>query len=153
MADRLTTADVACWVLKTRTAPPLMVPGWAPGSARSLTRCVRLSYRVDLMQAGQPCLLWLSGRAAPGVQAIGRLSGPATVPDEADPSRPEAAVPVTFTLLTEPVDRAALLADHVFAAAEVLRMPAGSNPSYLSPPVLDALLDHVNPGDRRRAGW
>jgi hypothetical protein len=50
-------------------------------------------------------------------------------------------VPVRLTLLPEPVPRAALLADPVTREAEVLRMPAGSNPSWLSPAQYAAVLD------------
>jgi hypothetical protein len=93
---RLTPGDVACWVLKTSRPPAEIALGWRPGTGRELTRCVRPSYRLDLMDAGQPCLLWLSGRRQPGVHAVGVLADP----DARD--------------------------------AEVLRMPAGSNPSWLS---------------------
>jgi hypothetical protein len=100
-----------------------MAAGWAPGTARSLTRCVRSSYRLELMAAGQPCLLWLSGRAAPGVHALGALTGPVGRDDDGGP-----VVPVRLELLAEPVPRAELLADPRMRDAEVLRMPAGSNP-------------------------
>jgi hypothetical protein len=56
-------------------------------------------------------------------------------------------VPVRLTLLAEPVGRAALLADPVAREAEVLRMPAGSNPSWLSSPQYDAVLARVGDGD------
>ena len=49
---RLTPADVAAWVIKTRIPPPDLVPGWAAGQQVRLTRCVRPSYRVSLMQPG-----------------------------------------------------------------------------------------------------
>ena len=39
------------------------------------------------------------------------------------------------------------------AGAEVLRMPAGSNPSYLSAARLDVLLDLLTPEDLQRSGW
>ncbi|MFL6095575.1 MAG: hypothetical protein ACJ71Y_09015 [Blastococcus sp.] len=93
---RLTPGDVACWVLKTSRPPAEIAPGRRPGTEQELTRCVRPSYRLDLMDAGQPCLLWLSGRRQPGVHALGVLADP----DARD--------------------------------AEVLRMPRGSNPSWLS---------------------
>jgi hypothetical protein len=137
---RLTPDDVACWVLKTSRPPGDLLPGWGPTSARELTRCVRRSYRLDLMDAGQPCLLWLSGRERPGVHALGVLAGP---------PREEAggpAVPVRLSLLAEPVDRAELLADPVARDAEVLRMPAGSNPSWLSRPQFAAVLSRVPDG-------
>ena len=54
------------------------------------------------MIAGQPCLLWLSGRERPGVHALGALAaGP-------EPDGEGWTVPVTFTLLAEPIPRAEL---------------------------------------------
>ncbi len=134
---RLTAGDVACWVLKSTRPPVAIDAGWRPGAPRSLTRCVRRSYRLDLMAAGQPCLLWLSGRDRPGVHALGTVEGPV----EEDDGGP--AVPVRFTLLSEPVLRADLLGDPRMRDAEVLRMPAGSNPSWLSAAQFDAVLDRA----------
>jgi hypothetical protein len=154
VADRLTSTDIACWVLKTRRTPHEILPDWAPGSSRSLTRCLRRSYRVQLMRPGQPCLLWLSGQRDPGVHAIGWLSTAASPPEDIDPvGGPESAVTVSLTLLTETVARPLLLADPQFSTAEVLRMPAGSNPSYLTETALAALMEFLSPGDRQRAGW
>ena len=113
---RLTPDDVACWVLKT--AGDVVVG--------EVSRCVRPSYRLGLMAPGQPCLLWRSGRHHPGVHALGVLTGPVRQ-DDGGP-----VVPVRFTPLAEPVPRAELVADPVFGAAEVIRMPAGSNPSWLT---------------------
>jgi hypothetical protein len=136
---RLTADDVACWVVKTTRPPAELLPGWRPGTEGRLTRCLRRSYRLDLMAAGQPCLLWLSGRDRPGVHAVGALAGPA------DRRGDGPAVPLRLTLLAEPVDRAELLTDPVARDAEVLRMPAGSNPSWLSPEQFDAVLARVPP--------
>jgi hypothetical protein len=142
---RLTPGDVACWVLKTTRPPDELAPGWVAASPRLLSRCVRRSYRLDLMAAGQPCLLWLSGRSRPGVHALGELSGVVE-------NGPEGAVvPVRLTLLVEPVPRADLLADPRMRDAEVLRMPAGSNPSWLSAGQFAAVLDRV--GDDVRGRW
>jgi hypothetical protein len=99
---------------------------------------VRRSYRLDLMAAGQPCLLWLSGRDRPGVHALGTVAGPVEE-DEAGGS----VVPVRFTLLLEPVLRAELLGDPRMRDAEVLRMPAGSNPSWLSAQQFAAVLERT----------
>ncbi len=123
---RLTAPDVACWVVKSTRPPAALVPGWAPGGTAELTRCVRPSYRLGLMRPGQRCLLWVSGRDRPGVHALGELTGEVADTDGGP------VVPVAFTLLAEPVARAALLADPAARDAEVLRMPAGSNPSWLS---------------------
>lgn len=117
---RLTAADVGCWLLKSSRFPE---PGWAPGTEVALARCVRPSYRLDLVVPGQPCVLWVSGRVDPGVHAVGEVTGTAT----------DLELPVRWTRLAHPVPREALLADPVARTAEVLRMPAGSNPSWLSP--------------------
>ena len=134
---RLAAADVACWVFKSAVPTAQLAPGWRPGSSRSLTRCVRPSYRLGLMAAGQPCLLWVSGRVGPGVHALGSLTAG---PQDADGGP---VVPVDLTLLVEPLAREALLADPVTRDAEVLRMPAGSNPSWLSPAQFAVVLDGV----------
>ena len=123
---RLTAPDVGCWVVKSNRLPAVLAPAWMPGGTVALTRCVRPSYRLTLMRRGQPCLLWVSGRDRPGVHALGELTGEVAETDGGP------VVPVAFTLLAEPVARAALLADPAARDAEVLRMPAGSNPSWLS---------------------
>ncbi len=134
---RLTRADVACWVFKSSVPTARLAPGWRPGASLAMTRCVRPSYRLELMAAGQPCLLWVSGRADPGVHALGTLT---SSPQEGDGGP---VVPVELTLLADPLPRAALLADPVARGAEVLRMPAGSNPSWLSPAQFAAVLDRI----------
>jgi hypothetical protein len=147
---RLSGDDVACWLLKTATPPDVLAPGWTAGNTRSLTRCLRGSYRLDLMARGAPCLLWLSGRDRPGVHALGVLAG---APSTAE-GGPE--VTVRLTLLDRPIGRADLLADADFRSAEVLRMPAGSNPSWLSAgqyaAVLAALPDGALPPGAAPAG-
>jgi hypothetical protein len=125
-----------------KSATPPEAAGWSPGEARVVDRCLRPSYRLGLMRAGAPCLLWVSGRDRPGVHALGELAGES----REGASGPEVAV--RLTLLDRPVPRAELLADPVAAAAEVLRMPAGSNPSWLSAAQFAAVLARV----RRSAG-
>jgi hypothetical protein len=143
---RLTAEDVACWVLKSTRAPEEIDPGWSPDGTRDLVRCVRRSYRLELMSPGQPCLLWVSGRRRPGVHALGEL----TAAPGAGDGGPEVAV--RWTRLAEPVDRAELLADPAARDAEVLRMPAGSNPSWLSPAQYAAVLAHLGCRSHSR-GW
>jgi hypothetical protein len=123
-------------VLKSSLVPGALVPGWRPGDAADLDRCVRRSYRLDLMAPGQPCLLWVSGRELPGVHALGVLTGTA-VEDAGGP-----VVGVSWTRLPRPVPRSELLADPATRDAEVLRMPAGSNPSWLSAGQYAAVLAH-----------
>ncbi|TFV75524.1 hypothetical protein E4P39_10840 [Blastococcus sp. CT_GayMR19] len=148
---RLAAADIACWVFKSAVPPAQLAPGWRPGTTRTMTRCVRPSYRLELMAAGQPCLLWLSGRTDPGVHAVGLLTaGPQDADGESASSASAATsgtggpvVPVRLTLLAEPLAREALLADPRARDAEVLRMPAGSNPSWLSPAQFAVVLDGI----------
>jgi hypothetical protein len=136
---------VACWVIKSSLPAEAVAPGWLPGSARDLHRCLRRSYRLELMAPGQPCLLWVSGRDRPGVHAVGELTG-GSVESDGGP-----VVAVRLTRLAEPVDRAELLADPAVRDAEVLRMPAGSNPSWLSRAQYDGLLARVEPLTRSAA--
>ena len=135
---RLTVDDVACWVLKTTRPPSAIAPGWTASAPQPLDRCVRRSYRLDLIAPGQPCLLWLSGRDRPGVHALGEISD--GVEDRADGP----VVHVRLALLGRPVPRAELLSDPRMREAEVLRMPAGSNPSWLSAEQFAAVLDRAD---------
>jgi len=142
---RLTVDDVTCWLVKTALPPGALVEGWRPGEEHLLDRCVRASYRLDLMASGQPCVLWLSGRHRPGVHALGTVTG--KVVD--GPGGP--TVPLRLRLLDEPLPRAELAADPAFADAEVLRMPAGSNPSWLSATQFAAVLSRT--GDAGLGSW
>ncbi|SDP59346.1 hypothetical protein SAMN05660199_04326 [Klenkia soli] len=135
MTARLTRADVGCWVLKSARLPDLVAPGWAPGTAVDLTRCVRPSYRLGLISVGDPVLLWCSGRADPGVHATGTVTGAVEASDDGP------VVVVRWVRREPPLPRGALLADPVARDAEVLRMPAGSNPSWLSPAQWRAVRD------------
>jgi len=146
---RLLLEDVACWVVKSTRPPDELAPDWPAGEVRALDRCLRSSYRLDLMRPGQPCLLWVSGRQAPGVHALGKLSA---VPVDTGGGP---VVAVRFTRLAEPVARADLLADPAARDAEVLRMPAGSNPSWLSGAQYAAVLAHLGLPPRRQhsRGW
>ena len=136
---RLQAGDVAGWLIKSTRDPSGIDPDWAPGAVRDLTRCVRRSYRLALVSPGQPVVLWVSGRVAPGVHAVGTVTGPPREPD--DPAADDRPVlPVRLTRLVAPVERSELLHDPLFRDAEVLRMPAGSNPSWLTAAQLGTVL-------------
>jgi hypothetical protein len=133
----LTVGDIACWVLKSTRPPAEIAPGWTATAAQALDRCVRRSYRLDLVAPGQPCLLWLSGQDRPGVHAVGEVT-------DGIEDRPDGpVVHVRLTLLSRPIPRAELLADPRTRDAEVLRMPAGSNPSWLSAEQYAAVLSRI----------
>jgi hypothetical protein len=73
-------------------------------------------------------LLWVSGKDPgfpAGFHAFGEVTGPCRV----DAGQPE--IPMRLRPMPIPVLRDDLLRDPVLATAEVVRMPAGSNPSYL----------------------
>lgn len=92
--------------------------------------CVRPSYRTGLVEPGQPVLFWVSGgdRDHPtGIYAQG------TTTDRPEPESDGAklVLPLRLEPLTQPVLRTELLGHPVLRELEVLRMAAGSNPSFL----------------------
>jgi hypothetical protein len=139
---RLGALDVACWVLKSSVPPERIAPDWPPGEAHIVGRCLRASYRLGLMRPGAPCVLWVSGRDRPGVHAVGEL---ADVPQQG-PAGPEVAV--RWVRLHRHVPRADLVRDPDFAGAEVVRVPAGSNPSWLSAAQFAAVRIRAQPPHR-----
>jgi hypothetical protein len=85
-----------------------------------------------------PVLLWVSGRDArtpAGLHAQGVTTG------GADGSTGRLAVPVSLEPVSPPVLRSELVEHPVLSRSEVVRMPAGSNPSYLTREQLEALWD------------
>ncbi len=103
------------------------------GFAGVETWCVRPTYRTGLVAAGQPVLLWVSGTEPglpSGIHAHGRTTGPAG----------DGVMPVVLAPLAEPLLRPDLVAHPELASLEVLRMPAGSNPSYVTPHQLGVLV-------------
>jgi hypothetical protein len=139
----LTADSLGAWLLKANPAGGALEELARTRFTSVTTRCVRPSYRTDLATADQPVLLWVSGRDPrhpPGLHAAGRTTGPVTD----SPDGP--VLPVRLAPLEPIVPREALLADAVLAGLEVLRMPAGSNPSWLSRPQFDAVLSRVPGG-------
>jgi hypothetical protein len=124
----LTADTLGAWLLKVSPAGDAVEDLARRGFEEVSTRCVRPSYRTRLVAAGQPVLLWVSGgdaRHPSGIHAAGRTTG--QVRQSADGP----VVPVRLRAVDPYVPRSDLLADPTFAGLEVLRMPAGSNPSYL----------------------
>ena len=132
---RLERADVACWLLKTARLPAEL----AAAREATLDRCLRRSYRLDLVRPGDRCVLWRSGTLDPGVCAVGTIAGAVGESD----GGPIVAVRLR---LVATIPRADLLADPAFREAEVLRMPSGSNPSWLSSLQFAAVLARLPEG-------
>jgi hypothetical protein len=132
----VTSDGLGAWVLKANPTLTSVAALAGDGFAGVSRWCVRPSYRTALVAAGQPVLLWVSGKdpAFPaGFHAVGEVTGPCRL----DAGQPE--IPVRLRPIPSPVPRAELLLDPVLATVEVVRMPAGSNPSYLDPEQYAAL--------------
>ena len=134
---------LGAWLLKVDPAVSAVRELAREGFAPIAHRCVRPSYRTDLVRPGQPVLVWVSGHdpvVPAGLHAQGRTAG---LPAASDDGTGRLDLPVALGPLRPPVPRAELLGHPVLRRLEVLRMPAGSNPSHLTREELDAL----------RAGW
>ncbi|QWZ09895.1 EVE domain-containing protein [Nocardioides panacis] len=128
-ARAVTEGDLGAWLLKCdpRVNPELLTTA-GTGVVRVTSRCVVPGYRAAMMQEGDRVLLWVSGdgrRMARGIWGLGRVTG--VVDQTAD--RP--AVPVDIPLFPSALADADLRVAGI-DDLEVQRMPAGSNPSWVS---------------------
>jgi hypothetical protein len=133
----VTEESLGAWLLKVDPTHAPMAEWLSTDFATVTSRCVRPTYRSRLVRDGHPVLLWVSGSDPafpPGIHAHGRATGPVRDDDESGP------VMTVRLRTTEPVvPRAELLATPVLHDLEVLRMPAGSNPSFLDRDAWDVL--------------
>lgn len=157
----LTASGVACWVLKANPNTYDLraalddkheIEGWT----------LHKTYRVDLMAPGKRCLLWLSGPRSSGVHAIGKIRESAEDDgqgggdywrDVAKQNRSSPVIAISVVAIVSPILRSELLKDPRFSEAEVIKMAAGSNPSYLTDGQLAAVLERLSAADLERAGW
>ena len=127
----VTEQTLGAWLVKGNRGVSSVDELVHTGFASVAGRCVRPGYRSDLVGPGQPVLFWVSGgdRSHPsGIYAQGHTTGHA----EADPEGSTLVLPLRLEPLTEPVPRSELLHHPVLRELEVLRMAAGSNPSFLT---------------------
>jgi hypothetical protein len=123
-ARAVTEGDLAAWLIKCdpRVNPALLATG-------ALTsRCVVRGYRASMMKQGDQVVLWVSGDGRlrdRGIWGLGRLTG--EVEETGDGPAVPLDLPVFGAALTDAELRAAGVDD-----LEVQRMPAGSNPSWVS---------------------
>jgi len=124
------------------------------------------SYRVDLVEPGHPCVLWVTGprgaRHTPGVWAIGQVTGE-PFEDVGDPDDPlwidlgaqrqvRPFVEVSMQVLAEPVPREDLAAEPAFHDAEILTAPRMGSPLAVTAgelEVIEALAGSSERGPRR----
>lgn len=110
---------------------------------------LRPTYRTDLIERGQAVLFWISGdddQHPAGIYAAGRTTGGAwkDVADdrwvkEAERGTPKLFMPVELGPVSPPVLRAEIMLHPVLSQIEVVKMAAGSNPSFLTREELSAL--------------
>jgi hypothetical protein len=96
--------------------------------------CLRRTYRAGLVRSGQPVLFWLSGddsTSPAGIYAQGLTTGHAGVDPTRQGSR-NLIMPVQLKRLDPPILRSELLQHPVLSRMEVIKMAAGSNPSFLT---------------------
>ncbi|KAA1426566.1 hypothetical protein [Nocardioides antri] len=128
-ARALTPESLGAWVLKTNPRQQPVGELVRSGFRTVTARCVRPTYRADLIAAGQPVLLWVSGgdpSIPAGIYAQGRTTG------AAEPGSPELTMPVELGPVEPPVLRAELVEHPLLGQIEVLKMAAGSNPSFIT---------------------
>jgi hypothetical protein len=133
-ARALTLDTLGAWLLKATGAAPSTRAHVSSGFAGVETWCVRPTYRSDLVAAGQAALLWVSGNEPgqpAGIYAYGRTTGRAG----------GGVMPLTLSPLSAPLLRSELAGHPELRAMEVLRMPAGSNPSYVTQAQLATLVE------------
>lgn len=140
-----TTYPIAEWI---RERPDEQITAWS----------VRQNYRSAMMDAGQPIYLWVSGSGRdiePGVWGYGQITGPceAGAADGQWLNRHAAARATHFAMveinfLASPVKRSVLMSNPQLTDLEVLRMPAGSNPSFLTRDQAATIRDLAQAADR-----
>lgn len=141
MTGRLVTLEsLGGWLIKCN-GDRTDIDGWARSGRPVDGWCVQPGYRTRLMAAGQPVLFWVSGRRAPGIWGLGRLTGaPATTTGGA---RPRVPLAVTLLAPADRVPREVLRADDRLADLEVFRQPQAANPSFVSVPQRQAIEDYL----------
>ena len=140
----VTASTLGAWLIKGNDGVSAVGELIRSGFSTVHTRCLRQTYRTDLIEPGQPVLFWVSGSSTAhpaGIYAQGRTTGRATpdVVDDERSGRPKLIVPVELGALATPVLRRDLLRHPSLSQIEVLRMAAGSNPSFLSRAALASL--------------
>ncbi len=134
----MTDANLGAWLIKVNPKSSPVDEFLRTDFATVTTRCVQPTYRLDEVAPGQAVLFWISGddkRHPAGLYAQGHTTG---LPRPALDG-PRLDLPVRLTNLDPPVLSRELLEHPRLSQLEVLKVPAGSNPSYLTRDQLDEL--------------
>ena len=127
----VTAPTLGAWLVKGNRGVSSVDELVRTGFASVTGWCVRPSYRTELVEPDQPVLFWVSGgdgHRPSGIYAQGRTRGW----PEPEPEGLKLVLPLSLEPLAQAVPRAELLEHPVLREAEVLRMAAGSNPSFLT---------------------
>ena len=156
MARAINRDNVGAWLLKANPALWDLRGFLEAGENRLTSWAVRPGYRSALMTPGDRVLFWVSGDGrsglARGIWGDGQVVAPAEEWVDAEPGfwrddharvAVRARVRVSITFLDEPVTAMELRARGM-TDLEVLRMPQGANPSWVSRAQL-AILDELLP--------
>jgi hypothetical protein len=125
----VTRETLGAWLLKSSPDSSPVDEFVRTDFATVTERCVLPTYRADGVDAGQPVLFWVSGndeRHPAGIYAQGHTTGPT------QPEGDQLVMPVRLTGIDPPILRRELLTHPRLSQLEVIRMAAGSNPSFLT---------------------
>ncbi len=125
----VTTETLGAWLIKSSPHASPVAELLRTDFATVTQRCLRPSYRADVVASGQPVLFWVSGndqRHPAGIYGQGHTTGPAQVEGG------ELVMPVRLTRLDPPIPRRELREHPRLSQLEVIRMAAGSNPSFVT---------------------
>ncbi|HXH77677.1 hypothetical protein [Nocardioides sp.] len=150
MADARISADnLGAWLIKCQPrVNPELPRSIRAGDTQPITRwCVADNYRSRMMGPGDRAVLWVSGdgrELARGIWGLGWVTGPVRpMVDELGVETDKLEVPLHLPLLSS-----GLRAEEIKAAGvtdlEVLRLPQGSNPSWVSLDQLTVLAELVD---------
>jgi len=160
--DRLTSETLGAWVLKCNPDVYDLPAALAAGEPQDSWLVVD-NYRTHMMRQGQPVVIWVTGSEGahpePGVWMVGHVAEEAfLLPDllEGEVDDPDAVlywldtskavkgewwVPIEVEAVDPVLPRAVIQADPRLRDMELLRIPAMSNPSYLTRDEFAALRD------------
>lgn len=166
-SSQLSRGDVGAWVFKGNPDDvwdyfgELEDSGRQPGEIEQGAWTLGPTYRSQMVEQGDLVVLWITGKHSPGIYEIGVVSGPLErdvidtgyLIDDSRRSKEVWCAPFRTVLLSDPVPRADLKADPEIGDCEQFRIPVISNPTYLTPRELQALVGHLMPKDMKAAGW
>lgn len=162
--------NFGAWLLKANPDTWDIVGFREDGGGVITSWSVSGNYRTEMMRTGDPVVFWVSGRSPDmesGIWGVGHVLTPAYPKrdDEVDDgywldldamSAVHSTVAVQIPLFEEPLPRADMKAMTGLQSLEVLRMPQGSNPSWVDADawqVLQGVLGEpwvpLSPGVRR----